>query len=98
MTVSSTLTWESRIPSETSLKFNSNPTSRNNSPSLVGQKLGQVGDAGIEPLLLDSTCGIQPDLCFGEGLDLPFQELADFDFDQDDLEGDGFLEMARVRK
>lgn len=98
MTVSSALTYESRIPSETSLTFNSNPTSKDNSPLLVGQSEVAGEQAAIEPLALEAGTGLVPDIYLDE-LSLPFQELADFDFDSHDLcEDEGFLEMARARK
>ncbi|KAK5167007.1 uncharacterized protein LTR77_007736 [Saxophila tyrrhenica] len=91
MTLSSTLTYESRIPSETSLTFNSQPTSKNCSPSLLGQK-GDV-DA-VEPLCLDMGDGMG----LGGEFGLPFQELADFDFDGHDFGEEDGLEMMKVRK
>jgi len=95
MTVSSTLTYESRIPSETSLTFNSQPTSKNNSPMLLGQGNGM---AAIEEWSLDDGSELMPGLCLDAESGLPFQELADFDFDQHDLDEEGFLEMAKVRR
>lgn len=91
MTLSSTLTYESRIPSETSLTFYSQHTS----PVLVCDG----GKGQVEPMWLEEgmevRIGTVTDL--GE-LGLPFQELADFDFDGHDLGDEEFLEMAPARK
>lgn len=102
-TFSSSLTYESRLPSETSLTFNSNPTSKDNSPLLVGQSQGGTFDqAAIEPFDLGDAAEMLPDLDWERELNLPFQELAGFDFDQhdivDDDDEDQGLEMVKVRK
>jgi hypothetical protein len=86
------------MPSETSLHFSSNPTSKNASPMLQGQIQGLDAQTAIEPLMLEQTVDMMPNLYLDEDFNLPFQELADFEFDQHDLGDDGFLEMARVRR
>lgn len=95
MTLSSTLTYESRIPSETSLTFNSQPTSKNNSPMLLSQGSEM---AAIEEWSLDDGSELMPGLCLTGEEGLRFQEFADFDFDQQELDEESFLEMAKVRR
>lgn len=101
-TFSSSLTYESRLPSETSLTFNSNPTSKDNSPLLIGQNQGGAFDqTAIEPFDLRDAAEMLPDLDWERELNLPFQELADFDFDQHDgcdEDDEAGLEMMRIRK
>lgn len=87
---SSTLTADSRVPSDTSLAFSSQCVSKNVSPTLIGQDGGQLAPLlDIEPFVLDESV-------WSVGAD-------DWLFDPEVGFGDGgqdedFLEMAKVRK
>lgn len=85
----STLTADSRIPSDTSLTFSSNTVSKDASPFLLGQNGGQMPDLDLEPLVLDENAWS------GGGVD-------DWLFDPQsgfgNIDDEDFLEMAKVRK
>ena len=100
--VTSIFSSESRVPSDTSLNFSSKNASKDNSPSLAPWN----GDCGvnnpIEPLMLGEAAWASSTPYIDENFQFPFEELACFDFDENDgFEdgfGDGFLEMARAKK
>ena len=95
--ITSNLTNDSRVPSDTSLNFCSKPTSQDNSP-LMAPFTGKCGTVlGIEPFVLDETAWLPSSACVDDNFQLPFEELACFAFD-DQNGDDDFLELARVRK
>lgn len=101
MLVTSTLSSESRIPSDISLNFHSNPGSKHSSPMLVPWGGDPTIHLDIEPLMLNDDAWMSPTA----GLDGAYQEyhlpcdaIGGYGFDGDDGCDDGFLEMARVRK
>lgn len=88
--LTSTLTADSRIPSEVSLTFSSNPVSKNVSPLLLGQIGEQVPpELNLEPLMLDESAWVT------DADDWLFDpQMALFENGQDE----DYLEMAKVRK
>lgn len=98
MLVTSTLSSESRVPSDISLNFSSKHASKENSPSLVPWA-GECGTGiGIEPLVLGESSWAPSAFYVDESFQFPFEEFAGFGFDDNDGCDDGILEMARVRK
>lgn len=97
--LTSALTAESRIPSDISLNFRSNPGSKNTSPQLVPWSGDPTIQLDLEPLALDDNCWMSTmdDMNY-PSFQLPCDDFNGFDFGEDDGGDDGFLEMARARK
>ena len=89
--ITSTLTSDSRVPSDTSLAFNS----KGNSPLLAHWPCDCVHQVDIEPLVLDETAWKPSSAYAHESFHLPFEELACFGFDENE---EDILEIAKVRK
>ena len=86
----STLTADSRVPSDTSLTFSSNTASKDISPVILPTNGAQIRDFDLEPFVLDDvTC---PRPAFGDDW-LWDPQSAFGNFDDED-----FLEMTSVRK
>jgi hypothetical protein len=99
--ISSTLSSESRIPSDISLNFHSNPGSKHSSPMLVPWGGDPTIQINIEPLMLNDDAWMSPTAGLDGGYpsyQLPCDAMGGYGFDGDDGCDDGFLEMARVRK
>ena len=92
--ITSTLSSESRIPSDISLNFHSNPASRNSSPRLVPWSGDPAIHLDLEPLMLadDAWAGLDG------SYPLPCDAFGVIGLDQIDGCDEGFLEMARVKK
>lgn len=98
MQVTSTLSSESRIPSDISLNFRSNPGSRHSSPRLVPWGGDPAIRLDLEPLMLADD----PWMSSTGGLDgsyqLPYDTFGELGLDDIDGISEDFLEMARVKK
>lgn len=84
----STLTMDSRVPSDTSLTFSSNAASKNVSPMMLAQDGEQMLDLNLQPLVPDSNG-------WAGG---PNDWLCDPQFGFAYDEEDDFLEMTKARK
>lgn len=111
--ITSTLSAESRIPSDISLNFRSNPGSKHTSPILVPWGGDPTIQVDMEPLALsplgtlgDGPLGVLSDdtirnsmmAHMDETFHMPCDAFSGFGFDDNDGCDDGFLEMARVKK
>ena len=97
--LTSALTAESRIPSDISLNFHSNPGSKHSSPILVPWGGDPTIYLDLEPLALDEGCWMSTtDGLNYPSFQLPCDSFDGFNFPEEDGGDDGFLEMARIRK
>ena len=96
--ISSTLSSESRIPSDISLNFHSNPGSRHSSPKLVPWGGDPAIHLDLEPLMLADDAWMSATVGLDGSYQLPCDAFGGLEFDDTDGCDDGFLEMARVRK
>lgn len=98
MQVTSTLSSESRIPSDISLNFMSNPGSKHSSPILVPWGGDPTLQLDMEPLILTDESWMSPTAGLDGQYPIPLDGFDGYSFDDNDGCDDGFLEMARVRK
>lgn len=98
--LTSALTAESRIPSDISLNFHSNPGSKHSSPMLVPWGGDPTIHLDLEPLALNDETWISPATALNDpSFDLPCNNFNWYTFDEnEECDDEELLEMARVRK
>ena len=89
----STLTSDSRVPSDTSLTFSSNTVSKDVSPFLPPQSGGDLSQLNMEPLVLEDQAWLD-ETAVGAMDDWLLEPYTTYS----NIEDGDFLEMAQVRK